>query len=114
MFNRSTDELDWEQSKIAIELFQTVEEDIADEPSKQSLRACCGKYEHPENADFCVDEVFLENGKLYARFIDKEDGEFTSQLYSIGKMSFGRKGSFAKLTFGKDYVKYNNLTFQKL
>ncbi len=27
-------------------------------PGKRSLKALCGKYEHPENADFCVGEIF--------------------------------------------------------
>ncbi|MBQ7061273.1 MAG: GNAT family N-acetyltransferase, partial [Clostridia bacterium] len=47
MFNRSTDELDWKQSYIAIELFQTAEEDLAEKPGKGRLKALCGKYEHP-------------------------------------------------------------------
>ena len=113
MFNRSTDELDWKQSYIAIELFQTAEEDLAEKPSKRSLKALCGKYEHPDDAEICVDEVFMQDGKLYARFLG-DDGEFTSQLYPIGKKTFGRKGGFAKLTFGKDCVMYNDLTCKKL
>ena len=108
MFNRSTDELDWAQTNIAVELFQTTEEDAADEPGKRSIKALCGKYEHPGDADFCVDEVFVENGKLYATFLHEEDGAFTAQLYPIGKNTFGRKGGFAKLVFGKDCVTVND------
>ncbi|MBQ6602178.1 MAG: GNAT family N-acetyltransferase [Eubacterium sp.] len=85
MFNRSTDELDWKQSYIAIELFQTAEEELAEMPGRRSLKALCGKYEHPGDADFCVDEVFLEDGKLFAKFIDEEQGSFTGQLYPIEK-----------------------------
>ncbi|MBR4193725.1 MAG: GNAT family N-acetyltransferase [Oscillospiraceae bacterium] len=114
MFNRTTEELDWEQSKIALEIFQTVEEDAADAPGKRSLKALCGKYEHPENADFCVDEVFLQDGKLYARFLDAEDGAFTSQLYPIGKKTFGRKGGFAKIIFGEDCLTIDGTTCKKL
>ena len=113
MFNRSTDELDWKQSEIAIELFQTAEEELAEGPGKGRLKALCGKYEHPDDAEICVDEVFLQDGKLYARFFG-EDGEFTSQLYPIGKKTFGRKGGFLKLTFGRDCVTYNDLTCKKL
>ena len=107
MINRSTEELGCKQTEIAIELFQTVEEDLADAPGKRRLKAFCGKYEHPRNADLCVDEVFLRDGKLYAKFIDTERGEFTGQLYPIGKNAFGRKGGFTKLTFGKDCVTVN-------
>ena len=114
MFNRSTDELDWEQSKIAIELLQTVEEGAADEPGKRSLKALCGQYEHPENADFCVDEVFLQDGKLYARFLDAEDGLFTGQLYPIGKKTFGRKGGFTRIVFGKGCLSVNGISCKKL
>ena len=114
MFNRSTDELDWKQLEIAIQLFQTAEEELAGKPAKRSLNALCGKYDHPEGADFCVDEVFIEDGKLYAKFIDEEQGAFTGQLYPIGKKTFGRKGGFAKLTFGKDCVMYNDHTCKKL
>ena len=114
MFNRSTDELDWEQTRIAIELFQTVEEDMAEKPGKRSLCAECGRYGHPVNADLCVDEVFIENGKLYGRFIDGEGSEFTSQLYPIGKKTFGRKGGFARIVFGKVCLTINGTTFQKL
>jgi CubicO group peptidase (beta-lactamase class C family)/RimJ/RimL family protein N-acetyltransferase len=114
MFNRTTEELDWEQSKIAIELFQTVEEDAADAPGKRTLKAYCGKYEHPENADFCVDVVFLQDGKLYASFLDAEDGPFIGQLYPIGKKTFGRKGGFAKIVFGKDCLTIDGITCKKL
>ncbi|MBP5311409.1 MAG: serine hydrolase [Clostridia bacterium] len=114
MFNRSTDELDWKQSYIAIELFQTMEEDLAEKPGKGRLKALCGKYEHPENADFCVDEVFMKDGKLYAKFIDEEQGVFTSQLYPIGKKTFGRKGGFAKIILGENCLTVNGITCKKL
>ncbi len=114
MFNRSTEEQDREQSKLAIELFQNAEEDLADEPGKRSLKAWCGKYRHPENADCCVDEVFLQDGKLHAKFIDAEDGEFTAQLYPIGKKTFGRKGGFARIVFGENCLTVEGVTCQKL
>ena len=113
MFNRSTEELDWAQTKFALEIFQNEEEDMAARPRKKTLTSCCGKYEHPEGADFCVDEVYLQDGELYAKFIG-EDGAFTSQLYPIGKKTFGRKGGFLKLSFGKDCVTYNDLSCKKL
>ena len=113
MFNRSTDELDWKQSYIAIELFQTVEEDLAGKPGIRSLKALCGKYEHPEDAEFCVDEVFMKDGKLYARFLD-DDGESISQLYPIGKKAFGRKGGFSKIVFGKNCLTVGGNTCKKI
>ena len=113
MFNRATEELDWKQTEIAIELFQTVEEDAAKEPGKRTLKSFCGRYEHPEGADFWVDEVFLEDGSLHGRF-NGEDGEFTSKLYPIGKNTFGRKGGIAKITFGEGSLTVNGVTCRKL
>ena len=113
MFNRSTEELDWKQSYIAIELFQTAEEDLAEKPGKGRLKALCGKYEHPDDAEICVDEVFMQDGKLYAKFIG-DDGEFTSQLYPIGKKTFGRKGGFAKIIFGENCLTTDGITCKKL
>ena len=113
MFNRSTDELDWKQSYIAIELFQTAEEDLAEKPSKRTLKALCGKYEHPDDAEICVDEVFMQDGKLYAKFLGGDD-EFTSQLYPIGKKTFGRKGGFAKIIFGENCLTTDGITCKKL
>ena len=113
MLNRSTDELDWKQSYIAIDLFQTVEEDLAGKPGKRSLAALCGKYEHPDDAELCIDEVFMQDGKLYARFLD-DDGESTSQLYPIGKKTFGRKGGFSKIVFGKNCLTVGGITCKKI
>ena len=113
MFNRATEELDWKQTEIAIELFQTVEEDAAKEPGKRTLKSFCGRYEHPEGADFWVDEVFLEDGSLHGRF-NGEDGEFTSKLYPIGKNTFGRKGGIAKIVFGEGSLTVNGVTCRKL
>jgi CubicO group peptidase (beta-lactamase class C family)/RimJ/RimL family protein N-acetyltransferase len=99
---------------IAVDLFQNVEEDAAVAPGKRSLAALCGKYEHPENAALYVDEVFLEDGKLHARFIDAEDGECTGALYPIGKKTFGRKGDFAKIVFGENCLTVDGITCKKL
>lgn len=113
MFNRSTEDLDWEQSKIALELFQNEEEDRADEMSVRSMKALCGKYEPEGEADFCITEVFVEDEELYAKF-DGEDGELTSRLYPIGKKTFGRKGGFARIVFGKDCVTVGGATSRKV
>ena len=114
MYNRSTVEMDWKQSYAAIDVFQTMEEKQTKGPGRRSLNALCGRYEHPEDSDFCVDEVFLQDGKLHAKFIDEEQGAFTSQLYPIGKKTFGRKGGFAKITFGEGCLTVNGITCRKL
>ncbi len=55
----------------------------------------------------------MQDGKLYAKILG-DDGEYTSQLYPIGKKTFGRMGGFVKLTFGRDCVTYDGFTCKKL
>ncbi|MBQ7057678.1 MAG: GNAT family N-acetyltransferase [Firmicutes bacterium] len=112
MFNRSMEELDWKQSYIAIELFQMLEEELAEDVPKTGWKSFCGKYEQLI-PDFRLDEVFMEDGDLYARIIG-EDGAYTSRLYPIGKKTFGRKGGFAKIVFGKNCLTVDGITCKKL
>ena len=112
MFNRTTEELDWKQSKIAIELFQTMEEELAEDAPKTGWRSFCGKYEQLI-PDFRLDEVFMKDGKLYVKILG-EEGKQISQLYPIGKKTFGRKGGFAKIVFGKNCLTLDGITCKKL
>ncbi len=113
MFNRSTEELDWKQSEIAIQLFQMAEEDLAEDDSDTTQwEAFCGKYEQL-NEEFRLAEVYMLDGKLYAKILG-DDGVFTSQLYPIGEKTFGRKGGFARILFGENCVTIDGITCKKL
>ncbi|MBO6061706.1 MAG: GNAT family N-acetyltransferase, partial [Clostridia bacterium] len=113
MLNHSTDDLDWGQTKLALKLFQDGEEYLAGEPSKRALNSYCGKYSHPDDAEFFVEEVFMKDDELYARFKDADE-EFENRLYRIEKKTFGRIGGFTKLVFGEDGVEVNGVTCKKL
>ena len=90
-------------------------EDIAiKNPDKSKWASCCGRYEHSEDADFIVDEVFLKDGELHAKAIDEDGDEISFRLYPIGENEFGRKGGLLKLTFGDDCVIYDDFTCKKL
>ena len=110
MFNRSTDELDWAQTNIAIELFQTLEAELAEDAGldKSGWAAFCGKYEQNDEA-FRIDEICLEQEKLWAKVLTGE-GEQRYELYPIGEKRFGRKGGFAGISFGKDCLTVNDET----
>ena len=112
MYNRATDEMDWKQTYLALKLFQDMEEYLYDGADTDEWRAFCGRYEQL-NDDFRLEEVFMEDGKLYAR-INGEDGPFTSQIYPIGENTFGRKGGFAKIEFGKDCFTVDGITCRKI
>ena len=90
-------------------------EDIAiKNPDKSRCESFCGKYEHPEESDFIVDEVFMKDGELYANAIDDEGDELSFRLYPIGENEFGRKRGMLRLTFGDNCVAYDDLACKKL
>ena len=90
-------------------------EDLAvKDPDKSKWESYCGKYEHPEDTDFMIDEVWLQDGELYARSIDEDGDDMTFRLYPIGENEFGRKCGMIKLSFGDGCVMYDDFTCKKL
>ena len=90
-------------------------EDIAiQNPDKSKWESRCGKYEHPADADFIVDEVWMQDGELYAKTIDEDGDEMRFRLYPLGEDEFGRKGGMLKLKFGDGCVSYDDFTCKKL
>ena len=90
-------------------------EDVAvRDPDKSMWESFCGKYEHPEDADFIVDEVFMKDGELHAKAIDEDGDEMTFRLYPIGENEFGRKRGMLKLTFGDGCLMFGGFTCKKL
>ena len=81
---------------------------------KSKWNSFCGKYEHPGDDDFTVDEVWMQDGELHARAFDEDGDELKFRLYPIGEDEFGRKGGMVKLRFGNDCVMYSDFTCQKL
>ena len=84
------------------------------DPDKSGWESFCGKYEHPEDADFIVDKVFLKDGELWAKCIDEDGDDMSFRLYPIGENEFGRKGGLLKLTFGDGCVTFDDYTCKKL
>ena len=95
-------------------------EDIAKkDPDKSKWENFCGKYEHPEDTDFIIDEVFMQNGELWAKAIlSGEDydnqGEVSFRLYPIGENEFGRKRGMLKLKFGDGCLMFDDMTCKKM
>ena len=90
-------------------------EDIAvKDPDKSKWESFCGKYEHPEDADFIVDEVFMNDGELHANAIDEDGDEMSFRLYPLGENEFGRKGGMLKLKFGDGCLMFDDHTCKKL
>ena len=90
-------------------------EDIAvKDPDKSKWESFCGKYEHPEDADFIVDEIFMKDGELWAKAVDDDGDDMTFRLYPLGENEFGRKGGMLKLTFGEGCLTFDETTCKKL
>ena len=90
-------------------------EDIAlKSVDKSKWERFCGKYEHPEDADLIIDEVFLKDGELHANAIDDDGDALAFRLYPIGEDEFGRKGGMLKVKFGDNCLIMGNHTCQKL
>ena len=96
------------------EPIQTIEDLAIRDPDKSNWESFCGKYEHPEDADFIVDEIFLKDGELHANAIDDDGDEMTFRLYPIGENEFGRKGGFLKVKFGANCLIFDDFTCKKL
>ena len=92
---------------------RTIEEIAVKNPDKSKWESYCGKYEQPEDDDFVIEEVRMQDGELYAKATD-EDGEMEFRLYPIGENEFGRKCGMVKLTFGDGCVTYCDCTCKKL
>ncbi len=94
-------------------------EDIAlKDPDKSKWEDFCGRYEHPEGADFILEEVFMQDGELWAKAILSGDdydnqGEVSFRLYPIGENEFGRKGGMLKLKFGNGCLMMDDITCKK-
>ena len=96
------------------EPFTCLEDITVKNPDKSRWESFCGKYEHPEDSDFIVDEVFLKDGELWAKAIDDEGDDLTFRLYPIGENEFGRKRGFLKLKFGDGCLMFDDFTCKKL
>ena len=81
------------------EPIRTIEELAVQNPDKSQWESFCGRYEHPEDADFLVDEIWMQDGELYAKTIDDDGDEMQFRLYPLGENEFGRKGGMVKITF---------------
>lgn len=87
-------------------------EEIVKEPDTSKWASYCGWYEHPEEGEFILDEVFEKDGVLYAKGLDEGD-ETEFRLYPIGDNEFGRKTAWYTFKFGDGSVTYNEITCKK-
>ena len=83
---------------------QTIEEIAVQNPDKSQWESYCGKYEHPVDGDFIVDEVSMKDGELYMKVVDEDGDACTYRLYPLSENTFGRKGGMVKIGFADGCV----------
>jgi len=96
------------------EPFASVEDIAVRNPDKSKWESFCGRYGHPEEDDFFVEEVYMQDGELYANAVNEEGDGLTFRLYPIGEDEFGRKRGMLRLKFGDGCYILNGTTCQKL
>ena len=90
-------------------------EDVAlKDPDTSKWESYCGKYEHPEEDTFTIDEVYRKDGDLWAKAIDDEGDPMEFKLYPLEENTFGRKGGMLKVTFGDGCYTIDDITCKKL
>ena len=90
-----------------------LDELVVKDPDKSNWESFCGRYEHPEDDDFVIDEIFMKDGELYASG-DIYGDEASFRHYPIGENKFGRKGGMMELTVGEGFISYDGNTLKKL
>ena len=93
---------------------ETIEEQAIKDPDRSNWESFCGKYDHPDDAELIMEEVFLKDGDLFAKGVDKDGRGFTSRLYPIGENTFGRKRGWTHFIFGNDELTYDGIKCRKL
>ena len=96
------------------EPIRTIEEIMIRDPDKSKWESYCGRYEHPEDADLIIDEVWMQDGELHARAIDEDGDEMSFRLYPLGEAEFGRRGGMLKAKFGDGCLRVGDLICKKL
>ena len=91
-----------------------LEEILVKDPDKSGWESFCGRYEHPADAEFIIDEVYMKDESLHARAIDDEGKKLDFRLYPIGENVFGRKGGLLRVSFGDGCLTIDGLTCRKL
>ena len=91
----------------------TIEDIAVKDPDKSQWESFCGKYEHPEDDDFVIDEIFMKDGELYAK-VPGYEVTYEYRLYPIGENEFGRKGGMLKLKIGDGCLMFGDITCKKL
>ena len=93
---------------------RTVEEVAIKNPDKSGWKALCGRYEKPDD-DLFIDEVFMKDGELFARFMTDTRRSWDWKLFPLGENEFGvKRWHSVTFKFEEGRISYGGYTCKKL
>ena len=91
-----------------------IEEIAEKDPDKSGWEVFCGKYEKPDD-DLFIDEVFMKDGELFARFMTDTGRSWEWKLFPLGGNEFGVKRWYSVVfKFEEGTISYGGYTCKKL
>ena len=93
---------------------RTIEEMALKDPDTSKWDSFCGKYEHPEEDTFTIDEVYRKGGDLWARIVTDMGTSYALKLYPLGENTFSFREDDTEITFGEDCFTVDDETYKKL
>ena len=87
---------------------------VIKDPDKSGWEVFCGKYEKPDD-DLFIDEVFMKDGELFARFMTDTGRSWEWKLFPLGGNEFGVKRWYSVVfKFEEGTISYGGYTCKKL
>ena len=93
---------------------RTLEERSVPAPDKSAWKSFCGKYAHEEGDCFYPDEVYLQNGDLYVKWMRGHGAGFDWKLYPLGDDEFGIKKFDFTIRFGEGQLTCFDEVYKKV
>ena len=94
--------------------FRTLEERMEKKPDKSAWESFCGKYAHEEGDTFYPDEVYLQDGDLYVKWMRTHGDGFHWKLYPLGDNEFGIKKFDFTICFDEGQLTCYDEVYRKL
>ena len=93
---------------------RTLEERMIQTPDQSAWAGFCGKYAHEADDCFYPDEVYLQDGDLYVKWMRGHGAGFRWKLYPLGDNEFGIKKFDFTIRFGEGQLICFDEVYKKL
>ncbi len=93
---------------------RTLEDRMVQDPDRSAWESFCGSYAHEEGDTFYPDEVFLQDGDLYVKWMRDGGRGFRWKLYPMGDNEFAIKKFDFTIRFGDGQLTCFDEVYKKL